>query len=211
MAKRKVATKKDEGSTGLFFLGIIIFIPFLVFSFCYYKKLKREFPLTDSSQRIFDLGNLIPALALAPIGIGVIALGFDALASSNFLIIFLGLGIVIAGIWVCYHIAKSIASAYFGIIVDPIQDFVLLPKDMANYAIEDYFQLRFIRELGIMEQIPLSEVTKITREVGKKLYVHGDFGSRGIAFSNKQKRDECIAAIERCRKKSITSVEFEMA
>jgi hypothetical protein len=211
MAKKKVATKKDDGGAGVFLLAIIIFIPFLVFSFLHYKKLKRDFPLTESSQRIFDLGNLIPALALTPIGIGVIALGFNALSSSNILIILLGSGLVTAGIWVCYHIAKSIASAYFGVIVDPIIDLLILSKDMANYNLEDYLKLRFIHDLGVMEQIPLSEVTKITREAGKKLYVHGEFGSRGIAFSNKQKRDECIAAIERCRKKSITSVEFEMA
>ena len=47
-----------------------------------------------------------------------------------------------------------------------------------------------------MESVRLSQIKKITREAGKKLYIHGPFGSRGIHFSNKQKRDECISAIE---------------
>lgn len=82
---------------------------------------------------------------------------------------------------------------------------------MVNFGIQDYLQLRFIRDMGDMESVPLSAITKITREAGKKLYVHGEFGSRGIAFSHKQKRDECIAAIENGSHEAITSVEFEAA
>ena len=80
---------------------------------------------------------------------------------------------------------------------------------MANYGIGDYLNLRFIRELGLMEEVKLSKVTKITRKAGTVLYIHGSFGSRGIIFSNKQKRDECIAAIENGCEEYLTLMEFE--
>ena len=202
--------KKDDNGALMIVIGVIIFIPFLIFTFMHYAKIKKEFPITESSQRIFDFGNLFPDLGM---GGGAILIGYYVLAiasSSKLAIIFVPV-LVIAGVWLCYHIAKSIASTYFGVIVDPVRDIVLLPKDMANYGIEDYLKLRFIKELGSMEKVSLSEVTKITREAGKKLYIHGRFGSRGIAFSNKQKRDECIAAIENGSNAAITSVEFETA
>ena len=95
-----------------------------------------------------------------------------------------------------WNLVQDGEVTYYRVIADPRNDHVLLPKDMANYGIEDYVQLKFIRELGEMESVPLSQISKITLEAGKKLFIHGPFGSHGICFSNKQKRDECIAAIE---------------
>lgn len=209
-----MATNKNDNNAGSVILmvgiGFIIFIPFLIFTFMYYAKLKREFPLTESSQRIFDMGKLLPTFAIGGFASMV---GYYALvvASSSKLAIILVPIFAITGIWLCYHIAKSIASTYFGVIVDPVRDSIILPKDMANYGIGDYLRLRFIKELGSLEIVKLSKVTKITRQAGKTLFVHGAFGSRGIEFTNKQKRDECLAAIENGCKTAITSVEFEAA
>ena len=70
--------------------------------------------------------------------------------------------------------------------------------------------MKFISDLGTMEEAPLSQVIKITRQADKKLFIHGRFGSRGMCFSNKQKRDECISAIEYAASVS-ASLEFEDA
>ena len=46
-----------------------------------------------------------------------------------------------------------------------------------------------------MDSVSLADVQKITRQAGKKLFLHGDFGSRRISFTDKLKRDECIHLI----------------
>ena len=38
--------------------------------------------------------------------------------------------------------------------------------------------------------------TSFTRETGVNFYIHGDFGSRKINFTTKQKRDECLMALQ---------------
>lgn len=201
--------QKEENAALMMAIGVVLFIPFMVFTFIHYAKLKSNYPKTDGAQRVFDFGNLFPALLTGGAAILVSAY-IIAIASSAKLAMIIVPIVFVGAVWVCYKIAKSIASTYYGMIVDPQSDHVLLPKDMANYGIEDYIQLKFIRELGEMESVPLSQITKITREAGKKLFIHGQFGSRGIYFSNKQKRDECIAAIEYSSRVSAT-LDFESA
>lgn len=186
-----MTTKKNDNLTPLLiFAGFLLFIPFLFFTFLHYRKLKKMYPKTDDSQRIFDFGNLIPAIIPGAISL---AIGAYLIAQSNQ---FWGSLIFIAITWLGYNFAKSIAVTYYGVIVNSKNDTILLPKDMANYGIEDYMKLKFIRELGTMDVVNLSSITKITKQAGKKLFIHGSFGSRGVEFSSKQKRDECIAAIE---------------
>ena len=49
----------------------------------------------------------------------------------------------------------------------------------------------------------------ISREKGKILFIHGEFGTRKIEYMTKQKRDECLYAIQRIKKQKITATEFE--
>jgi hypothetical protein len=104
----------------------------------------------------------------------------------------------------------AISSHYFGVLVDAREDRLVIPKDMANYSISDYFQLKFIRDLGQMEIVRLSQIKRITRQGGTALFIHGKFGSRGVKFSIKQKRDECMSAIQEGCSASLT-IEFERA
>jgi hypothetical protein len=61
-----------------------------------------------------------------------------------------------------------------------------------------------------MDQVDIDEIEKITRQAGKRLFIHGPFGSRGISFTNKQKRDECYSAIQSAsNKKSLLLNEME--
>lgn len=68
---------------------------------------------------------------------------------------------------------------------------------------ENILQGRYFSDMYKMEELPLSEIQKITREGGKIAYVHGKFGTRKISWRDKQKRDECIATLERACKKNL--------
>jgi hypothetical protein len=43
-----------------------------------------------------------------------------------------------------------------------------------------------------LDSVPLDAIDRITRQAGKRVFIHGEFGSRHISFTNKLKRDECI-------------------
>lgn len=43
-----------------------------------------------------------------------------------------------------------------------------------------------------MDAVPLASIERITRQAGKRVLLHGDFGSRHITFTDKLKRDECL-------------------
>jgi hypothetical protein len=194
-----MATKKEQDRIDdqwLLLIFAIIFVPFIVVALRHYKRMKDRFPPSDTSQRIFDTLNLLPPLSAgAAVVIATLALIYRA-SGWPFAILTVPI-ITIVGIWVACIMARWVASTYFGVVVDAANDTILLPKDMASYGISDYLNFQFIRDLGEMDILNLSSITKITREAGKHVYIHGAFGSRGMTFSNKQKRDECLAAIER--------------
>ena len=201
--------KQDNARAICLLVGFVVFIPLMIFSFIRYQTFKTTYTENEYSQRIFDIGNLAPAFITA----GSFLLFAYIVCAYSFgspIGYVLGPIALIGTALICVKIAQSIAATYFGVFVDPFNNRVLLPKDMANYSITDYFNLKFITDLGTMEQVPLDQIRKITRQGGKKLFIHGKFGSRGMTFSNKQKRDECISAIEDAARVS-ASLEFEDA
>lgn len=192
-------------------IGFLALLPLLIVSAVQYSRLKSKYPENEYSQRVFDVGNLIQPCGTSAGAILVFYWLYAMFASGKSIIsMVVGCFILAFAIFTFFKISQSVASTYFGVLVDPKNDRVLLPKDMANYSISDYFNLKFVTELGTMEEVPLSQVRRITRQGGKKLYIHGKFGSRGMEFSKKQKRDECISAIEDASS-SRTTVEFESA
>lgn len=204
------AKEKREQSRALcFMVGLIIMIPLLVVSLATYSALKNRYPENERSQRIFDIGNLTQPFITASI---VVILSYIIIAwtSALYLAYFIAAPVVIFAAFTLFKVAQSISSTYFGVVVDPEGDRVLFPKDMANYSISDYFGLKFVTELGTLEEVPLTQIQRITRQGGRKLFVHGKFGSRGMQFSNKQKRDECLSAIQEGSSAAL-SVEFEGA
>ncbi|MEB0123946.1 hypothetical protein QN391_25170 [Pseudomonas sp. CCI1.2] len=204
------AKQKKENSQGLCLLvGFVVLIPLLIVSFVRYATLKNTFPETEHTQRVFDVGNLVQPFMTAG-AVLFMAWCLAAWSSASPLAIVLVPLVVVAALFVFFKLAQSISATYFGVLVDPENDRVLFPKDMANYSISDYFNFKFVTELGHMEEVPLSQIKRITRQAGKQLFVHGKFGSRGMKFSTKQKRDECLSAIEEGTSVS-PSLEFETA
>lgn len=85
------------------------------------------------------------------------------------------------------------ARAFLGVVVDHEKGEVLFLNSSANLDITDYLMvLPVIRNYNSFDRLALADVQWITRQAGKSLFLHGDFGSRRIDFSNKLKRDECI-------------------
>lgn len=203
-----MAKKKNDEFAGLLLLlaGLLVFLPFLVFSFLRYRKLKRTYDAIPNIQRVYDVGVLYKTIGAAVVMVifaGIVCLGlsgvfhknaspeFARLASQALLLV-----IPLAMIWPMKKMAERVATEYFGVIFNDNDRSIVLPVDIQNMGLGEILRLRFLSRLGDQERIGIQQITNITREKGVNFYIHGDFGSRKIHFSNKQKRDECIAALQ---------------
>ena len=210
MAKKK----NDDGAVFLLaIIAFIAFLPFLFFSVLKYRKLKKKYTAIPNVQRVYDTGVIYKtiAAALAILALSaVIFLGINSVIVKNmppefssvsgkfFIIVF-----PIVMLWPMKKMAERVAVEYFGVIFNDNDRSLLLPYDIQNMSFGDQLRLRFISRLGDQERIEINKITNLTREKGINFYIHGDFGSRKINFTNKQKRDECIAALQvRSRTKS---------
>lgn len=206
-----MAKKQGESTEGLMFLiGFITLLPLMVISISYYYSLKSRYPQDEDTQRVFDVRLITKYFITA----GLIAfVAWNVAAKPLFIlqqITPIHVFIVICALYLLTKLALAISANYFGVLIDTRKDRMIMPKDMANYSIVDYLQLKFIRELGKMEEVPLSQIKRITRQGGTALFIHGKFGSRGIKFSIKQKRDECMSAIQEGSSAAL-NIEYERA
>jgi hypothetical protein len=204
-----MARKQGESAEGLMSLiGFVALLPLMIVSISYYYSLKGRYPENEDTQRIFDVRLVTKYFVLA----GIIAFVAWNVAVKPLLtlppLLPVYALVAVCALYLLVKLALAISSNYFGVLVDARKDVVILPKDMANYSIVDYLQLKFIRELGQVEEVRLSQIKRITRQGGTALFIHGKFGSRGIKFSIKQKRDECMSAIQEASSAS-TNIEFE--
>lgn len=204
-----MSKKQNQGGGELVLMAIgIIFIPLVAtFGLWHYLRLKSRYLKSKGVRRVVDIWNLgAPFYSFAALILGtymINAMLYDKPPGFRFIALTIALYIAI-------KLAQRSASCYFGAAVIPETGTVVFPEDMAGYGIEDYIKLKFIRNLASMDEVELGEIEKISRQAGKRLYLHGPFGSRGISFTNKQKRDECIFAIQAVAKnKSILLNELE--
>lgn len=203
MAKKK----KDESLWLLVtIVAFFVFLPFLIFSFLRYRKLKKRYNAIPNTQRVFDIGVLyrtiggaIGAIILAAvlfIGIGVVLHKNTSpeFATQFSTILLFAFPVVIC--WPMKKMAERVAVEYFGVIFNDNDRSMLLPADTGNMGLGEILRLKFLCRLGDQDRIEINKITNITREKGVSFYIHGDFGSRKVNFTNKQKRDECIAALQ---------------
>ncbi len=204
-----MAKKQNQGGAELGLMAIgVIFIPFVAtFGLWHYLRLKSRYLKSKGVRRVVDVWNLgAPFYSFVALILGTyIISGMLNGKPPGFRFVTLAIALYIA-----IKLAQRSASCYFGAAVIPETATVVFPEDMAGYGIEDYIKLKFIRNLACMDEVELAEIEKISRQAGKRLYLHGPFGSRGISFTNKQKRDECIFAIQAVAKnRSILLNELE--
>lgn len=70
---------------------------------------------------------------------------------------------------------------------------VFFPPNPENLDIVDSLMvLPRLGQMTSMDAVPLASIERITRQAGKRVLLHGDFGSRHITFTDKLKRDECL-------------------
>lgn len=203
-------TKNQENNEALGYIGILLFLPFLIISVISFSALKREYLERGTEQRAMDIRRLVPTLVMAGGSLilccFVAYLGFSSGGTGTMV----GVLAVLAGLVGGYFVARRIAVLYLGVIADKERDALYFPYDMQSYTLTDYFSLRFLRDYCHVDSVPLSAINKLTRGRGKELYAHGDFGSRGIIMSSKQKRDECLAMIQALTgKKGLLITEIE--
>lgn len=204
-----VAQKKNQGGANLVLMAIgIVFIPLvLTFGLWHYMRLRGKYLKSKGVRRVVDIWNLgVPFYSFAGVVLGTYMLIITTYSNYQAL----SYAVIIVALYIGIKLAQRSASCYFGAAIIPESGTVVFPEDMAGYGIEDYIKLKFIRNLSRMDEVELNDIEKISRQSGKRLYIHGPFGSRGISFTNKQKRDECIAAIQSVAKRKPTLInEFE--
>lgn len=203
-----MAKKKDDGSAVilLFVVAFFVFLPFLIFGIFFYRKLKRKYSAIPNIQRVYDIGVLFKTLGASIVVIvvsavlvlqfcGLLAKNLSPETSRNIAGVILVLYPIVM-IWPMKKMAERIAIEYFGIIFNDNDRTMILPADIGNMGLGDRLRLKFLSRMGEQDSIEIRKISNITREKGVNFYIHGDFGSRRINFSNKQKRDECISALQ---------------
>ncbi|ANZ89335.1 MULTISPECIES: hypothetical protein [Enterobacteriaceae] len=203
-----MAKKKDDGSSVilLFVVAFFLFLPFLIFGTFFYRKLKRKYSAIPNIQRVYDIGVLFKTLgatiaavmvsALLVLQLSILPVKFVSPETSKYISIFLFTLYPVVMIWPMKKMAERIAIEYFGVIFNDNDRTIVLPADIDNMGLGDRLRLKFLSRMGEQDSIEIRKISNITREKGVNFYIHGDFGSRRINFSNKQKRDECISALQ---------------
>ncbi|MGE4329335.1 hypothetical protein [Diaphorobacter sp.] len=185
-----MATKKDEYDGVFLFLIIPAVLATLVFSLYYFSRLKKQYLTGPHARRIFDIGAQGTSLFIS----GVLGYVYYMIVVVLYhyvpltLVLTLPLGLVLL-IWM----GKAQAYAFLGVIVDYDKGVVFFRPNEESLDIGDMLLVvPLLRQFTSLDSVPLDAIDQITRQAGKRVFIHGEFGSRHISFTNKLKRDECI-------------------
>ncbi|MRD49679.1 hypothetical protein GHT07_20610 [Caenimonas koreensis DSM 17982] len=100
-----------------------------------------------------------------------------------------------------------------GVVVDAERRLVFLPPTPATISLGQWLLVApAAKRLMQPYAIDLDAIEGMTRQAGKRLFLHGDFESVDLNFSSKLKRDECIHLIRSARRQAVQGEdEFEGA
>lgn len=209
----RIAKNNKANETGVLVLLLILltFAQIVIFglvALIYHQDLMNRYfkNAGDDARRVNDFTAVkkpMLAIMFGPALVSMIYLGICYLAFSDGKslsqaapILLLASPLILIWLWLGFVFFRWLAVAHFGVIVDPGSNRIVFQFDQESYDLKDYLKLKFIRDLPKMDEIRLSDIDRITRKYGWDLYILGSFGSRRITFTNKQKRDECIHAIQ---------------
>ncbi len=218
--------KKNEDVNRLIALvlqlaGIVLFSVFLINSYLTFKKYSKKYILKNADIRVNDSGNLFRYIHIA-IGLGVLMLislcsiyyvandiPLNAVNYKIYIILSCLILLLIASIIAMFVLSSRIATTQIGMLVYKSKGIFVIPADPHNNTLEDnILKLKALKDLCSMEQLPIKSVSKVTRQGGTKAFIHGSFGTRCLAWRDKQKRDECISAIEMACGKRLSSLDL---
>ena len=198
--------------------GGILFSIFLLNSYLTFKRYSERYALKSADMRVCDSGN--------PLRFITVAIGWSVLLILS-VIAFLGsvkgihLSFQYAAVFICscagliaslagmFVVSMRIATTQIGVLVFKSKGTVVIPADPHNNTLENnIFRLKALKDLCSMEELPVSEISKVTRQGGTKVFIHGSFGARCVAWRDKQKRDECISALEMACGRRLSSMDL---
>lgn len=203
----------------LFLLVCAVLTPLAaIVAWRHYKKLMSEYQTDGAVLRVHEAGrdaltmgfkNCLAATVPVLLVFGIYVDQSPNYEDSALFLLIMVILAVLSLIWF-FVMSKKAGCMMVGVLIYPQTNTIVIPRDsLTNTAMADVFALKWVLDMYTMEAIDLNAIKKITRQSGKRLFIHGDFGTRGIYFSNKQKRDECISAIERCMKKTMVRFDYE--
>lgn len=207
MAKRK----KDDNSLAILCgaIGSIFFIFFLLNSFIVNLYYSRKYNVANASVRVADSGNIIrffPYIFALSVSLGV---ALFTLHGAPGLMALLEIGLIISALVGMFVLSARIGTSQIGMLIFKKQGIFIIPTDPnKNTLFQNVFQFQLLKDMFTMEELPLKEIYKITREYGKKAFIHGSFGTRQVAWRDKQKRDECIAALEMACGRKLSGIDL---
>ena len=194
-------------------LGVILLSVFLINTFFVYCIYNKKYGIKDADYRVNDslqfmsylVKGAIPILIFILTLIAMMVLGSpDKIYIAN--IIFY-LGCIVSLVWM-FTLSARIATKQIGMLIYEDKGTFVIPGDPNNNTLLENLCLKFIVNLCTMEELPLYGITKITRQGGTTAFIHGTFGTRCVKWRNKQKRDECIAALETARNVNFSGMDF---
>ncbi len=204
--RKKQNEQSNDGGFALAYvvLGLLALIICGVLVIPYYIYLKSTYA-SPNARRINDFGSFSSSAIVAVLVLGfptllagVVASNVSTAADAHSLgplHFSFAMVVFVLYAWVLIFVSEWLAAVHLGTIVDSDKDRIIFRVDQESYDLVDYLTLRFVRDLPKLDKILISAINRITRQSGLHVYLLGDFGSRRISFSNKQKRDECIYAI----------------
>ena len=191
----------------------IITIPvFIIFLGIFYFLLSVIYKTSDADARTYQMSiffryavRLVSFLFLA----GLISYMFWSYLTENNLSYKLFLLIIPPLLVYALAVIARGAAYLIGAVVNLERNVLIIPRDVLSYGfVKNIFKLQILWGWFTMDELPFSEIKKITREKGNTMFIHGDFGSRKLVWCNKQKRDECIEMIERLSKHKLSSLDL---
>lgn len=207
MAKRK----KDDNSLAVLLgvIGSIFFIFFLLNSFIVNQYYSRKYNIAKASIRVTDPGNIIRFLPYIFTLSVLLGMALFTLHGAPGLLALIEIALILIALIGMFILSARIGTTQIGMLIFRKQGIFIIPTDPnKNTLYQNIFQFQLVKDMFTMEELPLNEIYKITREYGKKAFIHGTFGSRQVAWRDKQKRDECIAALEMACGRKLSSIDL---
>ena len=178
-------------------VALIPFIPVAVWQYLRWRK--RHLP-TGGVTRIVDLGRALQrtgkgAFAMAVLIlfglllVGGLSQNHPEAASTMFWIV------GICGVGIGIQTARAFAAGLLGVIVNHDAESLTFPSDGVLRSYADAFTIIDAVIPGSIETLLLSAIRGWTRQAGKSLLLHGEFGSRAITFSDKLRRDQLLKVL----------------
>lgn len=207
MAKRK----KDDNSLAVLLgvIGSIFFIFFLLNSFIVNQYYSRKYNIAKASIRVTDPGNIIRFLPYIFTLSVLLGMALFTLHGAPGLLALIEIALILTALIGMFILSARIGTTQIGMLIFRKQGIFIIPTaPNKNTLYQNIFQFQLVKDMFTMEELPLNEIYKITREYGKKAFIHGSFGTRQVAWRDKQKRDECIAALEMACGRKLSSIDL---